>query len=314
MKGKVLFIDSVHPVLKEELESDGWKCDWHVHKSKAEIEAEIGEYDGIVIRSKFTMDRQMIDLSMNLKFIARSGAGLENIDVEYAEKKGILIINSPEGNQDAVGEQALGMLLSLFQKLNKADSEVRSGVWDREGNRGIELKGKAVGIVGFGHMGSAFAQRLKGFECEVLAYDKYKKGFSNEWVKEVELKELQAQSDVISFHVPLTEETHYYFNADFISKCRKPVYLINTARGKVVNTEDLVEGLKNNQVLGACLDVLEYESAAFDNEGVANSSEALTYLLKSDKVILSPHVAGWTKESYVKLSLFLLEKIRANFS
>ena len=313
MKGKVLFIDSVHPILREELESDGWKCDWYTSKTREEITKEIGNYEGIVIRSKFTMNRQMIDLSTKLKFIARSGAGLENIDVEYAKSKGIVVFNSPEGNRDAVGEQAVGMLLSLFQKLNKANKEARSGIWDREGNRGIELKGKTVGIIGFGNMGKAFAQRLQGFECEVIAYDKHKTNFGNSYVNEVSLETLQEKADVISFHVPLTDETEYYFNSEFISKCKKPIYVINTARGKVVNSEALVEGLKSAEIVGACLDVLEYENSSFEASFLESRPAALQYLLDSDKTILSPHVAGWTKESYLKLSLFLLEKIRKGF-
>ena len=312
-KGKVLFIDSVHPILKEGLEKDGWQCDWCIDDSKDEIISKIGNYDGVVIRSKFPMNEAVIDLSTNLKFIARSGAGLENIDLDYAQSKGIKIFNSPEGNRDAVGEQALGMLLNLFQKLNHAAAQVRKGIWDREGNRGVELKGKTVGIIGFGNMGRAFAQRLQGFECEVLAYDKYVKGFGNEKVREVGLLELQEKSDVISFHTPLTEETHYYFNAPFIENCKKSFYLINTARGKIVETAALVQGLESGMVAGACLDVLEYESSSFENALERNAPKPLEYLMESDKVVLTPHVAGWTVESYEKLSLFLLEKIRSNF-
>ncbi len=312
-KGKVLFIDSVHSALKNGLEKDSWHCDWCVEDTVDQIKSKIGEYHGVVIRSKFPMNRGVIDLSTNLKFIARSGAGLENIDVDYAESKGIKVFNSPEGNRDAVGEQALGMLLSLFQKLNQADAQVRKGIWDREGNRGIELKGKTVGIIGFGNMGQAFAQRLRGFECTVLAYDKYTSGFGNEWVKEVSLEEIQAKANVISFHVPLTEETHYYLNADFVEVCHVKPYIINTARGNVVETEALIKGLKSDQLSGACLDVLEYESSAFENDFQNNMSSTMQYLVKSTNVILSPHVAGWTVESYEKLSLFLLEKIRANF-
>lgn len=313
LKGKVLFIDSVHPILKKGLEKEGWQCDWCVDDSIDEINSKIGNYDGVVIRSKFPMNKEMIDISIKLKFIARSGAGLENIDVDYATSKGIKIFNSPEGNRDAVGEQALGMLLSLFQNLNQADAQVRKGIWDREGNRGIELKGKTVGIIGFGNMGKAFAQRLRGFECKVLAYDKYVSGFGNEFVQEVTLNQLQDQADVISFHTPLTKETHYYFNSIFIEKCKKPFYIINTSRGKVVETEAVVRGLEAGKVAGACLDVLEYESSSFENNFLENTPSPMSYLIQSDKVILSPHVAGWTKESYIKLSLFLLEKVRANF-
>lgn len=312
-KGKVLFIDSVHPILKDSLENEGWQCDWFVDYSRSEIEAIIGEYDGIVIRSKFTIDKQILDISTNLKFIARSGAGLENIDLDYAAEKGVRVFNSPEGNRDAVGEQALGMLLSLFQKLKQGDAQVRQGKWHREGNRGIELKGKTVGIIGYGNMGSAFAQRLSGFECEVIAYDKYNPDFTNSFAKSVSLSELQQRADVISFHVPFAEDTHYYLNNDFIQNCSKPFYVINTARGKVVNTESLVEGLKSRTVLGACLDVLEYESASFEEVFAGELPEPMQYLVESDRVILSPHVAGWTVESYEKLSTFLFEKIKAEF-
>ena len=312
-KGKVLFIDSVHSILRAGLVQDGWECDWCVDDSVAEIKSIIGEYNGVVIRSKFPMNREIIDLSTKLKFIARSGAGLENIDLDYAQSKGIKIFNSPEGNRDAVGEQSLGMLLNLFQKLKQADAQVRKGIWDRVGNRGIELKGKTVGVIGFGNMGRAFAQRLQGFECEVIAYDKYVQGFGNDQVREVGLAELQEKSDVISFHTPLTEETHYYFNAPFIENCKKSFYLINTARGKVVETAALVQGLESGKVEGACLDVIEYESSSFENILERNVPEPFEYLLQSDKVLLTPHVAGWTAESYEKLSLFLLEKIRANF-
>ena len=310
----MLFIDAVHPILREELESDGWVCDWHVNKSLDEIQKEIGNYEGVVIRSKFSMNAEMLGRAVKLKFIARSGSGLENINLEYAKKRGVKVFNSPEGNRDAVGEQAIGMLLSLFQKLNKADAEVRSGIWDREGNRGIELKGKTIGIIGFGQMGSSFAQRLQGFECRVLAYDKYKKGFGNSSVEEVDLITLQKEADVISFHVPLTDETNGYFDTQFVANCGKRIFLINTSRGKVVRTADLIQPLKDGKVLGACLDVIEYESASFDNEFDEELPKPLEYLFQSKNVILTPHVAGWTKESYVKLSLVLLEKIRTAFS
>ena len=312
MKGRVLFIDSVHPVLRDELESDGWKCDWFTHYTFDQIRAVIGEYDGVVIRSKFTMNRELIDLSTSLKFIARSGSGLENIDVDYAKSKGIQIFNSPEGNRDAVGEQTLGMLLALFQKLIQADAQVREGIWDREGNRGLELKGKTVGIIGYGQMGAAFAERLRGFGCKVIAFDKYKSDFGSDWVSEAPLNEVWNKADIISFHVPLTTETHYYFNRQFISSCKKPIYLINTSRGRVVNTSDLVEAMKSGKVLGACLDVMEYESTSFDAD-LKTEPEPLKYLKQSPQVVLTPHVAGWTKESYVKLSLVLLDKLRAVF-
>ena len=317
MKGKVLFIDSVHPVLREELESDGWKCDWHTTKTREEITKEIGNYEGIVIRSKFTMNRQMIDRSTKLKFIARSGAGLENIDVEYAKSKGIVVFNSPEGNRNAVGEQAIGMLLSLFQKLNKANKEVRSGIWDREGNRGVELKGKTVGIIGFGNMGKAFAQRLQGFECEGIAYDKYKEGFSSEWVEEVCEDEFFERSEIVSIHVPWTRENKHLVNSSWLSKFNKPIVFINSSRGAVVNTSDLLDAIDIGQVSSIGLDVLEFEGSSLECLDKLEDAEArstLTRLLESPNAYLSPHVAGWTTESYIKLSSYLANKILKDFS
>jgi D-3-phosphoglycerate dehydrogenase len=309
----VLFVDSVHPILEERLSALNCVLDFDYHSSKKEIEAKIHEYDGLVIRSRFPIDPQFIDAALSLKFIARSGAGLENIDTEYAVTKGIKVFNSPEGNMDAVGEQAIGMLLMLFNQLKKGDAEVRNSIWDREGNRGIELAGKTVGIIGYGNMGQAFAKKLSGFDCKVIAYDKYKKAFSNQYAKEVSLQNIQKEADVISIHLPLTEETNYYFNDAFVSACQKPFYLINTARGNHVQTSALVNGLKIKKVLGACLDVLEYETKSFETISSNDLPEDFNYLCASDKVILSPHVAGWTVESYVKLSSFLADKIENTF-
>jgi D-3-phosphoglycerate dehydrogenase len=247
-------------------------------------------------------------MAKNLKFIARSGSGLENIDVDFAKSMGVQVFNSPEGNRDAVGEHAVGMLLALFQNLIQGNTEVSNGIWYREGNRGYELKGKTVGIIGYGQMGSAFAERLLGFGCTVLAYDKYKTGFGGENVKEVSLNDIYANADIVSFHVPYTEETHYYFNQEFISQMAKPFYVINTSRGKVLNTADLVAAIKNESVLGACLDVLEFENASFSND-LNEAPESFRYLCNSPQVILSPHVAGWTFESYEKLSQVLLYKV-----
>ncbi|MBI2279850.1 MAG: hydroxyacid dehydrogenase [Bacteroidetes bacterium] len=310
---KVLFIDSVHPVLEERLTKLGVVCEHDYQSPKAVIEAKISHYQGVVIRSRFTLDNTFLDAATSLKFIARSGAGLENIDVVYAEKKGIKVINSPEGNRDAVGEHAIGMLLMLFNQLKKGDAEVRKGIWDREGNRGLELSGKTVGIIGYGFMGSSLAKKLVGFDCKILAYDKYKTGFGSTQVQEVSLEQLKAESDIISIHLPLTEETQYYVNTDFINSCKKPFYLINTARGNHVKVADLVQGLKSGKILGACLDVLEYETKSFETISKNQLPEDFVYLTQSEKVILTPHVAGWTVESYVKLSSVLADKIEATF-
>jgi D-3-phosphoglycerate dehydrogenase len=310
---KVLFVDVVHPVLEERLTSLGFICENDYQSDKGTIAQKISDYFGLVIRSRFPIDQQFLDKASHLKFIARSGAGLENIDVAYAEEKGIKVFNSPEGNMDAVGEQAIGMLLTLFNHLKKGDAEVRKGVWDREGNRGLELSRKTVGIVGYGNMGSALAKKLQGFDCKVIAYDKYKSGFSSNIVKEVDLPTLFKETDVLSIHLPLSEETHYYVDEQFIKQFEKPIYIINTARGNNVCLADLVKALKRKKVLGACLDVLEYETKSFEAIRSVDLPADFQYLANAEKVILSPHVAGWTIESYIKLSNFLADKIEQSF-
>ena len=314
MTKKVLFLDTVHPILEERLIVANFVCEHDYASAKQQIENKISEYFGMVIRSRFTIDKTFLDKATNLKFIARSGAGLENIDVKYAEKKGIRVFNSPEGNKDAVGEHAIGMLLMLFNQLKKGDTEVRKGIWDREGSRGLELSGKTVGIIGYGNMGSAFAEKLKGFGCKILAYDKYKKGIGNENVQEVSLETIFEETDVLSIHLPLSEETHYYVNSSFINQFKKPIYIINTARGNNVCLAGLVEALKNKKILGACLDVLEYETKSFEQIETHKLPEAFQYLINAENVILSPHVAGWTQESYIKLSEYLADKIEKEFN
>ena len=305
---RVLFIDRVHPYLEEELTRHGFQCEHDFSGSYNDIKAKLGDYHGLVIRSRIPLDEPLLESADKLQFIARSGAGLENIDLAAAKKKNIAVYNSPEGNMDAVGEHAIGMLLNLFNHLNKADREVRAGIWDREGNRGLELAGKTVGIIGFGHMGSAFAKKLSGFDCRVLAYDKYKKEYAPPYVGEVALELLKSESDVISIHLPLSEETDRYVDGKFIDSCQKPFFLINTARGRHVVISDLLQGIKNGKIQGACLDVLEFEKKSFHLNS-EDMPEDFKHLGQSEKVILSPHVAGWTRESYVKLSKFLVEKI-----
>jgi len=306
---KVLFLDTVHQVLEERLIALGFHCEHDYSSTKHEIEKKIEDYFGVVIRSRFPLDRSFLNKANNLKFIARSGAGLENINFTYAKEKGVSVFNSPEGNMDAVGEHAIGMLLMLFNQLKKGDQEVRKGIWDREGNRGLELSGKTFGIVGYGNMGSALAKKLQGFGCNVIAYDKYKKNFSNSIVKEVDLPTIFKETDILSIHLPLSKETHHYVNRKFINQFKKPIYIINTARGNNVCLTDLVEALKNNNVLGACLDVLEYETKSFETINSDKLPADFQYLASAENVILSPHVAGWTKESYKKLSGFLADKI-----
>jgi D-3-phosphoglycerate dehydrogenase len=306
---KILFIDSNHSALQQILETAGHICDLQYKWTKEEIMDHIHLYDGIVIRSRIKITKEIIDKAVQLKFIARAGAGMENIDTLYAEKKGIHCLHAPEGNRDAVAEHALGMLLSLFNNLCRANQEVRTSKWIREGNRGVELMGKTVGIIGYGNMGSAFAQRLTGFSVKVLAYDKYKKGFGTDVIKEASLTELFTQADVISLHTPLTDETHYLINDAFIQQFKKNIYIINTARGRSLNTEDLVKNIRSGKVLGACLDVLEYEVTSFENLDASTLPAAFQYLIQSDKVMLSSHIAGWTHESNEKIARILAEKI-----
>ena len=310
---KILHLDSNHPLLLNQLKDLGYTNHEDYSSSKPEIEAKISEYDGLIIRSRFTIDKQFLDAAKSLKFIGRVGAGLENIDCDYAEEKGVYLISAPEGNHNAVGEHALGMLLSLFNKLNKADKEVREGIWLREANRGLELEGKTVGLIGYGNMGKAFAKKLKGFDVDVLCYDIIPNiGDAN--AKQVILEELKAKSDVLSLHIPQTELTLNMVNSKFINGFKKPFWLINTARGKSVVTKDLVEALKSGKILGAGLDVLEYEKSSFENLFKSNSiPEAFQYLIKAENVLLSPHVAGWTVESNIKLAQTIVDKIKAKF-
>jgi D-3-phosphoglycerate dehydrogenase len=293
------------------LENAGHTCDFNYNWTKEEIVNNVHLYDGIVIRSRIKITKEIIDKATKLKFIARAGAGMENIDVEYAEKKGIKCIHAPEGNRDAVAEHAIGMLLCLFNNLMRADKEVRQGKWIREGNRGIELMGKTVGIIGYGNMGSAFAERLKGFGVKVLVYDKYKKNFGNDVIIETTLEHIFEEADVLSLHTPLTDETHYLINDTFINRFKKNIYIINTARGKSLNTADLVKNIQLGKVLGACLDVSEYEVVSFENIDAESLPEPFQYLSQSEKVILSPHIAGWTQESNEKIAQILAEKIIA---
>lgn len=310
---KILFLDSVHPNLEEKLAEKGFLCKHEYKKTKTEIENIISEFEGIVIRSRFKIDKTFLEKATKLKFIARSGAGMENIDVEFALQKGLKCYNSPEGNRDAVAEHAIGMLLTLFNNLCRANYEAKQGIWNREKNRGIEIAGKTVGIIGYGFMGEAFAERLKGFRCNIIAYDKYKSGFGNNFVKESSLQEIFKNTDILSIHLPQSAETEHFVNKDFINQFSKPIYFINTARGKNVNTQHLVDALKAEKILGACLDVLEYEEVSFENLNKNTLPEAFQYLAESEKVILSPHIAGWTIESYIKLSSFLADKILQDF-
>jgi len=309
---KILHLDTNHPLLINQLTAFGFENDEDYVSSKEDIEAKIHNYDGIILRSRFSIDKTFLDAAKHLKFIGRVGAGLENIDCEYAQKKAINLIAAPEGNKNAVGEHALGMLLSLFNKLNKADKEVRSGQWLREANRGLELDGKTVGIIGYGHMGKAFAKKLQGFEVDVLCYD-IKPNVGDDKAKQVPLEEFQEKVDVVSLHTPQTPLTMGLINAEFIDQFKNPFWFINTARGKSVVTEDLVSALKSGKILGAGLDVLEYEKSSFEDLFTSKMPEAFQYLINAENVLITPHVAGWTVESKEKLAQTIVDKIKAKF-
>ena len=307
---KILHLDSNHELLINQLNELGHENSIDFKSPKEEIEKVIHKYDGFVIRSRFRIDKQFIDKASNLKFIARVGAGLENIDCDYAEERGITLISAPEGNMNAVGEHALGMLLSLINNLNKANFEVKNGKWLREDNRGYELEGKTVGIIGYGNMGKAFAKKLRGFDVNIICYD-IKKDVGDGFVEQVSLEEFQKRVDVISLHTPQTSLTENLINTEFIKNVSNPFWLINTARGTSVVTKDLLNAIENGKILGAGLDVLEFEKSSFENLFDHNLiPESFKKLIHNHKVILSPHVAGWTYESHIKLSQTIVDKIK----
>jgi len=305
---KILHLDQNHPLLIEQLTTAGFENVEDYTSPKTDIEQVIEHYEGIVIRSRFKIDRIFLDAAKNLKFIARVGAGLESIDLDYAKKKGVVCIAAPEGNKNAVGEHTLGMLFSLFNNLNRADKEIKSGQWNREANRGVELDGKIVGIIGYGNMGRSFAKKLKGFNCTVFCYD-IKEGVGNKNATQVSLNTLKQMADVLSIHTPWTPLTNNMINNEFINSFEKPFWFLNTARGKCVVTSDLVLALQNGKILGAGLDVLEYEKLSFESLFENETPKELNTLLEMDNVLLSPHIAGWTIESKIKLAEVIVEKI-----
>ena len=310
---KILHLDTNHSILIQQLNSLGFTNDEDYTSSKAEIIAKIHLYDGLIIRSRFSIDASFLEKGKNLKFIGRVGAGLENIDCSYTKNNGITLIAAPEGNRNAVGEHTLGMLLSLFNKLNKANGEIKKGQWLREENRGVELDGKTIGLIGYGNMGKSFAKKLRGFDVEVLCYD-LKTAVSDDCCKQVSLRELQQKVDVLSLHTPQTELTKNMVNTNFIESFKKKFWLLNTARGNSVVTKDLVIALKSGKILGAGLDVLEYEKTSFENLFTNDKiPKAFQYLINSNKVLLSPHVAGWTVESEEKLAQTIVDKIKSHY-
>ena len=311
MKGKVLITEVVHPVLQTELTDFGFTCT-HLEKvSYGEVLEMIGEFAGIVVRSKIKIDRQLIDKGESLKFVARTGSGMELIDVDYASQKGITCFNSPEGNCDSVAEHAMGMILSLLHQINKADAELRRCEWNRLENTGTELFGKTVGIIGYGNTGSAFAKRLQGFGVKILAYDKYKSGFGGQGVKESSLNDLFELADIVSLHIPLTDETKNWVNSSFLAQFSRPIYLINTSRGGIANTEDMLVGLKEGLLKGLAIDVFENEDlSSYTNVEYQLIQELSTY----SNVVMTPHIAGVTHESAYKIAYLLAKKIIHHFS
>lgn len=309
----VLVADCTHQVLVERLQAAGFAVRVEPDHDYRSLLRAVQGCEGLVVRSKVVIDRAFIDAAPSLRCIGRVGAGMETIDVEYAESKGIRCLNSPEGNRDAVGEHAVGLLLALLDNIARADAEVRHGLWRREANRGLELGNLTVGIIGFGNMGSAFAKRLRGFDCRILAYDKYKPaGYAPDYVQEVSLEELKGQALVLSLHVPLTDETFHMVNRDFINSFRNDFFLVNTSRGAVVETAALADALEAGHIRGAALDVLEYENMQADT--LANIPADLRRLLDSPRTLFTPHVAGWTVESKYKLAAVLADKIIATLS
>ena len=308
---KILLLDKNHPLISEQLLEKNFILEEDFISSYEQVLEKIDKYEGVIIRSRIPLDARLLEKGKNLKFIARVGAGMENIDVSKAQELGIKLINSPEGNRDAVAEHCLGMLLVLMNRLFISANEVKNNVWLREENRGEEIKGKIFGLIGYGNMGKALAKRLSGFGCEVIFYD-IKPNLSDGFAKQVSLKELQANADILSLHIPLNDKTHYIIDEKFISEMKKSFYFINTSRGKNVKTSALIEGIKSGKVKGACLDVLEYEKSSFENLELENDD--LQYLLNSEKVIITPHIAGWTHQSKIKLAQTIVDKILAEFS
>ena len=305
---KILLLDKNHPLITEQLSEKGFVLEEDFSSSYEQVLEKIHLYEGIIIRSRIPLDAHFLEKAKNLKFIARVGAGMENIDIAKAQELGIKLINSPEGNKDAVAEHVIGMLLVLMNRLFISSNEVKKGIWLREENRGEEILGKTFGIIGYGNMGKAVAKRLSGFGCKTIFYD-IKPNLSDEFATQVSLQELQENADILSLHTPLTENTLYMIDEEFISKMKKNFYFINTARGKNLKTSALVNALKLGKIKGACLDVLEYEKTSFEN--LETKNEDLEYLLNSEKAIITPHIAGWTHESKIKLAQVIVDKILA---
>jgi D-3-phosphoglycerate dehydrogenase len=305
---KILIADTMHNSLFGMLETENWAYTYRPDIKRAEIKDLIGEYEGLIIRSKTFLDAELLDCATELKFIGRAGAGLDLIDLKIAAQKGVQVFHAGEGNRDAVAEHAVGMLLCLFNNILKADREVRSGIWDREGNRGVELMNKTVGIIGYGNNGSATAKRLSGFGCRVLCYDKYREQYGDAYATESSVEEIMREADILSLHVPLTELTRFLVNKNFIDQFSKPFYLLNLSRGEIVHLESVSKGLRSGKILGACLDVLENEKI---RKLSVEQQEIFDALTMSDRVIFTPHIGGWTHESYYRINEVLVRQVKA---
>ncbi|WP_159472970.1 NAD(P)-dependent oxidoreductase [Dyadobacter sp. 3J3] len=304
---KILIADSMHPSLFTMLKAEGWEYAYHPEYKREDIIRALPEFEGLFIRSKTFVDLEVMQPAKKLRFIARAGAGLDLIDLDIAKEKGIEVFHAGEGNRDAVAEHMLGMLLGLLANIVKADKEVRNGIWDREGNRGVELMNKTVGLIGYGNNGGATAKRLSGFGCKVLAYDKYRDNYGDAFAEEASLEKIMQEADILSLHVPLTDETKYLVDQNFIDRFSKPFYLMNLSRGKVANLTAVVEGLKSGKIIGACLDVLENEKLKTLTE---EQQSVFDYLINSNRVVLTPHIGGWTHESYIRINEVLLRQIK----
>ena len=303
---KVYFLDSVHSILEERLTNAGYLCVDCTNSPLYELSKMIVDASGIVLRSRITLNEEVLRNARNLQFIARSGSGLENIDLDYCKKKNVKVYSSPEGNRNAVAEHCLGFLLSLLNNFKQAQCDIHNGEWLREKNRGIEITNLCVGIIGYGNNGRAFAEKLASIGVKVLVYDKYLKSFSGKGIYESNMEEIFKESNVISFHIPLTVETTYIADYQFFKSFSRPVWVLNISRGKVLKTKDLVRGLNEGLVCGAALDVLDEESKSFD---MSSPNRIVMDLNNRSNVIITPHVAGWTQESYFKLSNVLADKI-----
>lgn len=306
---RILFIDEPHPLLINSLQDAGCTLLFGYQHSREDILAELPACDGVVVRSRLQIDRSFLAEAPKLTFVARIGVGTEHIDLAACRQEGVAVFTSPEGSRDTVGEHTVGMLLMLLNRLAIADREVRAGAWIREGNRGVELTGKTVGILGYGNMGTAFAKRLSGFGAEVMVYDKFKTDYGDEYARAVSLRELQAGSDIISLHIPYLPENHHFLDKAFIQACAKNIYVLNTARGTVLHTADLVAAMKTGKVLGAALDVLEYEEMSFSTLQPDRLPEPFQYLRQSERTVLTPHIAGWSHEAKRGHARVLSEKI-----